>query len=66
MFGTVVSVLFRSVLDEVCADLPTHEAEKNALVVSKPPDGTPKRPLDADNLSAVGRKAPLPAPSMWN
>ena len=64
MFGTVVGALFRSVLDEVCADLPADEVGKNALVVSKPPDSTPK--LDADNLRAVGRQAPLPAPSMWN
>ncbi len=66
MFGTVVSVLFRSVLDEVCADLPTDEAGKNALVVPKPLDSAPKRQLDADNLKAVERQAPLPAPSMWS
>ena len=66
MFDAVVSALFRSVLDEVHADVPAQEAGKNALVASKPLESAPKRELDADNLRAVGRRVVLPAPTMWN
>lgn len=66
MFDAVVSALFRSVPDEVCVDVPTHEAGKNALVTSKPIESAPKSGPDADNLRAVGRQVLLPAPSMWN
>jgi len=66
MFDSVITALFRAVLDEVCVDEPTHEDGKKALVVSKPIESGPKGELDADNLRAVGRRALLPAPSMWN
>ena len=66
MFDAVVTALFRAVLDEVCLDVPTHEAGKKALVASKPLESAPKGELEADNLRAVGRQALLPAPSMWN
>ena len=66
MFDAVVTALFRAVLDEVCVDVPTHEAGKKVLVVPEPLESAPKGGLDADNLRAVGRRAPLPAPSMWN
>jgi len=64
MFDAVVTALFRAVLDEVCLDVPAQETRKIALVTPGPL--APKGELDADNLSAVGRKALLPAPSMWN
>lgn len=66
MFDAVVSALFRSVLDEVCVDVPTHEAGKNVLVAPEPLEGASKSGLDADNLRAAGRKVVLPAPSMWS
>jgi hypothetical protein len=66
MFESVITALFGAVLDEVCVDVPTHEAGKKALVVAEPLESVPKGGLDADNLRAVGRRAPLPAPSMWN
>lgn len=66
MFDAVVSALLRSVLDEACVDPPAHEAGKNALAASIPPEGAPKSELDADKLGAVGRQVVLPAPSMWN
>jgi hypothetical protein len=66
MFDAVVSALFRSVPDEVCADVPAHEAGNNALVASKPLESDPKGELDTDNLKAAGRKIVLPPPSMWN
>jgi hypothetical protein len=66
MFDAVVSALLRSVLDEACVDVPTHEAGKNTLVASKPPESAPKDGLDGDNLRAVGRQVLLPPPSMWN
>ena len=66
MSDAVVSALFRSVVDEVRADVPAHEAGKNALVASKPLESAPKDELDADSLRAVKRQVLLPAPSMWN
>jgi len=65
MSDVVVSALFRSILDEVCVDVPAQEAGKDALVATKPPESVPNGQLDADNLRAVGRKVVLPAPSMW-
>ena len=70
MFDAVVTALFRAVLDEACADVPTHETGEKALVAPRPLDSAPKGEfrgeLDADNLTAAGRKGPLPPPSMWN
>ncbi len=66
MFDAVVTALFRAVLDEACADVPTHETGEKVLVAPRPIEGDPKGELDADNLKAVGRKPVLPAPSMWN
>jgi len=66
MFDVVVTALFRAVLDEACADGPTHETGEKVLVAPRPLDSAAKGELDADNLTAAGRKAPLPAPSMWN
>ena len=48
MFESVVSALFRAVLDEVCVDVPTQEAGKDALVASTPLESVPKGKLDAD------------------
>ena len=66
MFDAVVTALFRAVLDEACADVPTHEAGEKVLVAPSPLDSPRKGELDADNLTAAGRKPLLPAPSMWN
>jgi hypothetical protein len=66
MFDLVVTALFGAVLDEVCVDVPTQEAGKKALVVSKPLEDAAKGELDVDNLRTVGRQPLLPAPSMWN
>jgi hypothetical protein len=66
MFDAVVTALFRAVWDEASVDLPTHEARKNALVASKALESTPTGELNAGNFRGAGRKAHLPAPSMWN
>lgn len=66
MFDAVVSALFRSVVDEACAEVPAHETGSNALVASQPPEAPPKSELNADKLSGAGRKVLLPPPSMWN
>jgi hypothetical protein len=62
----VVTALFRAVLDEVCVDVPAPETAEEVLGAPRPVDATPKGELDADNLTTVGRKPHLPAPSMWN
>ena len=65
MFAAVVTVLFRTVLDEgVCVDAPAHG--KKVLVTSKPDDTTIRAELNADNLRAFGRQSRLPTPTMWN
>ena len=63
MFDALVTALLRGIRDEV--DVPTHEARKKAFAASEHLESAPKGELDADNLRAVGRQAPLPAPSMW-
>ena len=64
MFNAAVSALFRSVLNEVGVDEPTHEARIN--VVPKPLAGVSKGEMDADNSAPAERKLVLPPPSMWN
>ena len=66
MFSAAVNALLHAVLDESYVDVPAHEAGENALMASEALESAPKSELDTDNLSAVGRRAVLPAPSMWN
>jgi hypothetical protein len=67
MFEAVVTVLFRTVLDEeVRLDVPSQAAGNKALVASKPADSPPREESDPPGSSPIGRQALLPAPSMWN
>lgn len=66
LIDAVFTALFRATLNEVRVEAPTHETGMKVLLAPRPLNGVPKSELGADNLSAVGRKALLPAPSMWN
>lgn len=63
LIDAVFTALFRATLN---VEAPTHETGMKVLLAPRPLNGVPKSELGADNLSAVGRKALLPAPSMWN
>jgi hypothetical protein len=66
MFSTEVTALLRTILDEVCADLPQHEAGRKALVASKLLESASKGELSADALRSAGRRALKTPPSMWD
>ncbi|MBU6458186.1 MAG: hypothetical protein KGQ48_11705 [Bradyrhizobium sp.] len=61
MFGSEVTLLLRTVLNEVCAGLAEHETEKKALVASKILESASKGERDAEALRSVGRQALLAA-----
>jgi hypothetical protein len=65
MFESVVTALLRAALDESCVDVPAHEAEKKARVVSNILEAATKGETQVDKFRSVGRQF-LPPPSMWN
>lgn len=59
MFDLEVTLLLRTVLNEVCAGLAEHETGKKALVASKILESASKGERSADMLRSVGRQALL-------
>jgi len=67
MFNADVTALLRTILDEVCADLPNHEGGRKALVASRLLESAARGEISADALRSVGRRALKGAPpSMWD
>ena len=62
MFSSEVTLLLRTILNEVCAGLAEHETGKKALVASKILESASKGERDVYALRSVGRQALLAAP----
>jgi hypothetical protein len=62
MFSSEVTLLLRTILNEVCAGLAEYETGKRALVASKILESASKGERNIYMLRSVGRQALLAAP----
>jgi hypothetical protein len=60
-----LAVLLRTVLDEVCADLPAAEIAIRRRVAARIVEVAQKTPWSVADLKQAGREALSSAPTMW-
>ena len=61
-----VTVLLRSIFDEVCVGVPVHETGKKAFVASKLLECASAGERNVDALRLVGRRALQPTDPVWS
>ncbi len=65
MPDTKTAALLRSLLDELCPQLPKRDTDTKVNVASKLLEAVEQGRLSVDDLRAVGREALRQPPTMW-